>query len=112
MCNWIWPQESDCTSCKEKFWNYLEIEVCNAQEEGIGLLIEIDSNAWAGEKLLLGDPNRQNNNGKHLSQFLECNKNIALVNTLPICHGRILELFIDCDRILPFVTKSAYGCSG
>ena len=64
------PQESDCTSRKAKFWNYLEIEVHTAQEEGIGLIIEIDSNAWVGDKLIPGDPNKQNNNGKHLLHFL------------------------------------------
>ena len=120
------PQESDCTSRKEKFWNYLEIEVHTAQEEGIGLIIEIDSNAWAGETLIPGDPNKQNNNGKHLSQFLERNKNITLVNTLPLCHGTItrkrkthcldeksiLDLFFVCDRILPFVTKMHVDVQG
>ena len=120
------PQESDCVSRKEKFWNYLEIEVHSAQEDGIGLIIEIDSNAWAGEQVIPGDPKTQNNNGKHLSQFLERNTNVTLVNALPICQGAItrkrktdcldeksiLDLFIVCDRILPFVTKMHVDVQG
>ena len=120
------PQESDCASRKEKFWNYLETEVHSAQEEEVGLIIEIDSNAWAGRSVIPGDTNKQNNNGKLLLNFLERNKNITLVNALPICQGvitrkrkthcldekSILDLFIVCNRILPFVTRMHVDVQG
>ena len=67
------PQESDCTSRKEKFWKYLDQEVHNAKSEGVGLVIEIDSNAWAGKGVIPNDINRQNNNGKLLEMFLNRN---------------------------------------
>ena len=56
------PQESDCVSRKEKFWNFLDEEVLSAKDENVGLVIEIDSNAWAGEILIPEDPNKQNQN--------------------------------------------------
>ena len=120
------PQESDCAQRKERFWNYLDIEVHSAKEEKIGLIIELDSNAWAGDEIIPGDPNRQNNNGKHLAQFIQRNPNVTLVNLLPICEGlitrkrkthclnekSILDLFIVCERILPFVTKMHVDVKG
>ena len=68
------PQESDCISCKEKFWDFLEKEVLSAKHDKIGIIIDIDSNAWAGKKLIPNDPNTQNNNGKLLEKFLNRNK--------------------------------------
>ena len=120
------PQESDCTQRKEKFWNYLDIEVHSAKEDKIGLIIEIDSNAWAGNEIIPGDPNKQNNNGKYLAQFMQRNPNVTLVNALPICEGlitrkrkshclnekSILGLFIVCERVLPFVTKMNVNVKG
>ena len=112
------PQESDCTSRKEKFWSFLDMEVHSAKEDDVGLVIEIDSNAWAGDSIIPKDPNRQNNNGKRLEMFLKRNKNITLVNSLPLCEGlvtrkrqtqclnekSVLDLFLVCEKILPFVT--------
>ena len=50
---------------------------------------DIDSNAWEGKGLLFKGPNNQNNNGKHLEDFLVRNKNITLVNALPLREGSI-----------------------
>ena len=112
------PQESDCIGRKEKFWNFLDQEVHSAKEENIGIVIEIDSNAWAGDEIIPNDPNKQNNNGKLLESFLKRNKNITLVNALPLCEGlvtrkritqclnekSVLDIFLVCENILPFVT--------
>ena len=113
------PQESDCISRKEKFWDFLDKEVHSAKHDKVGIIIEIDSNAWAGKKLIPNDPNTQNNNGKLLEKFLNRNKNMTLVNSLPICEGlitrkrqtkclnekSILDLFIVCDQIMPYVVQ-------
>ena len=112
------PQESDCTSRKEEFWSFLEKEVHSAEEDDVGLIIEIDSNAWAGNAIIPRDPNKQNYNGKLLELFLKRNKSITLVNSLPLCEGlvtrqrqtqclnekSVLDLFLVCKKILPFVT--------
>ena len=78
------------------------------------MVIEIDSNAWAGKKIIPNDPNIQNSNGKLLEKFLEQNKNMTVVNALNICEGSItrkrktqcldekaiLDLFIVCEKTL------------
>ena len=101
------------------FWNYLEREVMEAEEEQIGLVIEIDSNSWAGNALIPNDPNKQNSNGKLLELFLNRNKGITIVNSLPLCDGLItrkrtfddrveksaIDLFLVCNKILPVVTQ-------
>ena len=67
------PQEADCIGCKENFWNFLDQELHSAKEENIGLVIEIDSNAWDGDALIPNDHNKQNTNGKMLERFLKRN---------------------------------------
>ena len=83
------PQLSDSTERKDNFWNYLGEEVESAKKEGVGLAIEVDSNAWAGRNLIPNDLNPQNSNGKLLEKFLEINKNMTLVNSLSLCEGLI-----------------------
>ena len=113
------PQLSDTQERKEKFWSYLDYEVINANSDDIGLVIEIDSNCWAGSELIPNDPNIQNSNGRLLSLFLKRNKGIQIVNALPICEGLItrkrlterrtekavLDLFLVCEKIMPFVLQ-------
>ena len=113
------PQESDCITRKEKFWTFLDEEVHCVQEENVGLVIKINSNAWVGEALIPNDPNKQNQNGKYLERFLKRHINLTLVNALPLCDGLVtrkrktqcldekfvLDLFMVCDKILPFVTS-------
>ena len=113
------PQMGDTKERKDWFWEYLDREVKEAEEDKVGIVIEIDSNSWAGGALIPNDSNTQNSNGKMLELFLHRNKDIHLVNSLPICKGVItrrrntkkqqeksaLDLFIVCSRILPYVTK-------
>ena len=120
------PQVDDSSERKEQFWNYLDTEVTIASDRNVSLVIQIDSNAWAGPNLIPGDPNQQNRNGKKLQQFLERNKNITLVNSLPICEGiitrkrvteslnqtSVLDLFLVCERMLPFVTRMHVDIQG
>ena len=112
------PQLGDSKERKDGFWKYLEKEVLEAEEQEIGLVIEIDSNAWAGSTLIPNDPNIQNSNGKLLELFLQRNKGITIVNSLPLCDGLItrkrttenrleksaIDLFLVCKRILPVMT--------
>ena len=90
-----------------------------ATENSIGIVIQIDSNAWAGDKLIPNDPNKQNSNGKQLEMFLDRNENITIVNSLSLCSGLItrkrittnqneksvLDLFLVCERVLPYLTS-------
>ena len=113
------PQLGDTRERKDKFWSYLEREVIEAEANNTGLVIEIDSNSWAGSSVIPNDPNIQNSNGKLLELFLKRNKGINLVNSLPVCEGLItrkrltenrneqsvIDLFLVCNLVVPFVVK-------
>ena len=74
---------------------------------------------WAGPGLIPGDPNLQNNNGKMFAEFMNRNSNLTLVNSQQVCEGlisrirktknkteqSILDFFIVCEKVMPFVTK-------
>ena len=76
-------------------------------------------NLWAGSEIIPGDRRPQNRNGRLFQEFLERNKNLTVVNALSLCQGlitrsrktnnqieeSILDFFVVCDRVLPFVTK-------
>ena len=113
------PQLGDSQKRKDMFWKYLDREVIEADLEGVGLVIEMDSNCWAGKNIIPKDPNNQNSNGKLLEMFLERNKGIHLVNSLQLCKGLItrkrttnnrqeeaaLDLPLVCSKILPLVME-------
>ena len=79
----------------------------------------MDGNLWGGPKLITGDPNVQNLNGRLFQSFLEAYPHLILVNSLEICEGKltrvrktvnreeksILDFFIICDKLLPYVKK-------
>ena len=111
------PQLGDSKLRKDKFWEYLEEEVNTARDMNIGLIIQIDSNAWVGKNIIPGDPNKQNGNGRLLQKFLEGNPALSVVNSLECCNGlitrhrttihgeekSILDMFIVCQKILPYI---------
>ena len=113
------PQVGDTKQRKDMFWGYLDKEIIEAEREETGLVIQIDSNAWAGSEIIPKDPNCQNSNGKLLELFLKRNKDIHLINSYAMCEGVItrkritdyrhekaaIDLFLVCSRILPFVLK-------
>ena len=79
----------------------------------------MDGNMWAGPDVIKNDPHQCNQNGKYLKNFLENFPQLCVVNNLDICEGlitrrrktvrgteeSILDLFIVCQRILPFVKR-------
>ena len=112
-------QENDAIGKKEEFWEYLDNEVIEANKSGSGLMIQMDGNLWAGDEIIPNDPRPQNRNGALFEQFLKRNPNLNVVNSLELCEGLItrrrvrngnveesvLDLFIVCDIILPYVTR-------
>ena len=111
------PQRGDTPARKVGFWGYLEEEVKFADQENQILIIQIDSNAYAGAKMIPNDPNDQNENGRYLQNFMQRNPTLTIVNALPICKGlitrqrtttqrdekAIFDLFIVCSKALPFI---------
>ena len=113
------PQENSKTENKIQFWNYIEEDAKTAWENGQGFIFHCDGNLWAGPKIIPRDPRNQNKNGKLFEEFLARNPNLVVVNSLPLCEGlitrsrvkagkeenSILDFFIVCTKVLPFVTK-------
>ena len=111
-------QEGDYKEKKDAFWEYLDNEVIEAAKAGSGLVIQMDGNLWAGEKIIKNDPRPQNNNGKRFEQFLKRNSHMTVVNNLNLCDGvvtrkrarngkieeSVLDFFLVCNLVLPFVT--------
>ena len=93
------PQENSNSSKKEKFWEFLEQELIQAEIENQGLLVQIDGNLHAGPQLVKQDPNPQNNNGKIFMDFLERNPNLVVVNTLDLCEGIITRKRIVREHV-------------
>ena len=82
-------QESEKVENKENFWKYLDEEVYFAAIANAGFVLQFDGNLWAGSGIIPGDPRSQNYNGKIFQEYLERNKNLTVVNSLPICEGVI-----------------------
>ena len=111
------PQSRDTAARKGLFWEYLDTEVELAETNKQILVMRIDSNCYAGRRVIPNDPNSQKENGMYLFQFLERNKTLTIVNSLQLCDGiirrqrkttvrdekAILDLFIVCDKALPYI---------
>ena len=108
------PQMGDKQERKTKFWKYLDEEAKSASDRDIALIIQMDTNSWAGPNIIPKDPNKQNSNGKYLKKFLEENPALTVVNSLACCEGvvtrqrittlgeekSVLDLFIVCFKVL------------
>ena len=113
------PQLGDSSDRKQKFWNFLDNEVNNAFNCGSGVLIQMDSNSHLGKEVIENDVNDQNVNGRLFCEFLDRNPQLSLINSLPICEGKItrmrkttrgvemsiLDVFVTCNQILPYIVK-------
>ena len=113
------PQENAPKEKKDKFWEFLEDEIIKADLENHGLIIQMDGNLHAGPEVIKNDPNRQNNNGKLFTEFLERNPNVFVANNLSCCEGSItrkrilenrteiavLDFFIMNEIMRPFLIK-------
>ena len=111
------PQKGDDPKRKEGFWKYIDEEVKSAEKRDIGIIIQIDSNAWEGKEIIPNDPNDINVNGKIMKKFLENNPELTVVNALPCCKGSItreksttfgdqesiIDVYIVCRKILPLI---------
>ena len=113
------PQENAIKEKKDRFWEFIEKEVIDADLEGDGLVIQMDGNLHAGSEVIRNDPNVQNQNGKLFSQLLERNPTLIAVNALDICEGvitrsrqvenrtekAILDFYIINEKMRPFILK-------
>lgn len=112
-------QENSPVEKKKEFWNFLENEAKTAHESNSGFILQFDGNLWAGPNIVPGDPRPQNRNGKLFEEFLSRQKQLTVVNSLPVCEGLIsrmrvkngkeeksvLDFFVVCSRVLPHVSR-------
>ena len=119
IVNGYGPQLSDSVERKRKYWNFLEKQVNNAIFAGAGLILQMDANCHLGPEIIDGDVNEQNANGKLFCDFLQRNPHLTIINSLSLCDGKItrtrkttkvteesiLDVFVTCDRILPYITS-------
>ena len=112
-------QENNLLERKQQFWKFIEEEAICAQNSGSGFIMQFDGNLWVGPKIVPGDPRPQNKNGKLFEEFLGRQKQLTVVNSLPICEGlvtrvrikdgkeekSVLDFFVVCSRVLPYVTE-------
>ena len=114
------PQEKVGPTKNDNFWTFLEQEYQSSDIAEIGWICQMDSNAWLGSDVIPGDPNQKpNSNGKRFRAFLERNPAINVVNALDLCEGlitrqrtttagdelSILDVFLVCNRVLPYVVR-------
>ena len=109
------PQEYDGKFRKDKFWEYLNSEVANVKTDGASIILQMDGNLWAGNKIIPSDPKPQNQNGKRIKEFLLKNPNLTVVNATNLCEGKftrvrnesktIIDFFVVCDQLFPLVSK-------
>ena len=112
-------QENSLLEKKIAFWKFIEEEAITARNSGSGFMLQFDGNLWAGSKIIPEDPRPQNKNGKLFEEFLARQKQLTVVNSLPLCEGLItrvrmkdgkeeksvLDFFVVCSRILPHISR-------
>ena len=113
------PQLHDSEERKQKFWEYLEREAGNADRDGAGFILQMDSNCHVGKEVIKDDVNEQNANGRLFVNFLERMPQLSLINSLSLCEGlitrkrktvrglemSILDFFVTCDKVLPYIRR-------
>ena len=82
------PQEGSSQELINKFYATLEEEIINCEQEGCGLVAELDCNAKLGARIVPGDPNEMSINGRLLWEILE-RRECTAVNSTEKCRGVI-----------------------
>ena len=119
MTNAYGPQEYDGVDKKVNFWSFLDTEVSECHQSGLGCMIFMDANSWLGSDYIKNDPHKQNKNGELFASFLSRNQNINVLNASNLCEGLItrqrsvdgrsersvIDFVLVCNKVLPFAKK-------
>ena len=112
------PQEDDNSQKIMGFWQDIESENINAQENDCLVIMELDANAKVGNTIIKDDPNQMSNNGSTMLDILE-RQNLFIANSSDICDGTItreritgdkseksiLDYVIICQKMKRFIEK-------
>lgn len=89
IINCYGPQESDSVEKKSMFWSRLQLEINEAFEHDVGVIVQMDGNLHAGSNIVPNDPNPINSNGKLFKKFLKDCPSMYLINGTDKCQGTI-----------------------
>ena len=91
------PQEGASEDKINKFYATLEEEILCCEQDGCGLIAEMDCNAKLGKEIIKGDPNNMSVNGKILWDLIE-RRDCMVVNTSEKCKGIITRSKIKSNK--------------
>ena len=125
LINGYGPQEYAHEDTRNQFFNQLDLEVKKAKLAGALVIIEMDSNAKLGSKLIPSDQKIQSENGKLLEKVITSN-NLVIVNAQPLCTGSItryrktirgeeksiLDHFLVCEEMFASVQSMSVDEAG
>ena len=125
LINAYGPQEYASEDTRIQFFTQLDLEVKKAKLSGALVLIEMDSNAKLGSKLIPSDPKPQSENGKLLENVISDNS-LVIVNAQPFCTGSItryrktirgeeksiLDHFLVCEEMFESVRSMSVDEAG
>ena len=125
LINAYGPQEYASEDTWIQFFTQLDLEIKKAKLSGALVLIEMDSNAKLGSKLIPSDPQPQSENGKLLENVINDNS-LVIVNAQPFCTGSItryrktirgeeksiLDHFLVCEEMLGSVRSMSVDEAG
>ena len=104
------PQMCDSNERKTKFWERIQEEISEAQDNDISIILQMDGNLHAGSEVIKNDPNVVNGNGLLFRELLKNNPSLFLANGSEKCHGDITRERIKNRKvesaILDFVLVS------
>ena len=104
------PQEDDNEDRINQFYVSLEEEIVKCEQEGCGLIIEMDANAKLGREIIHNDPHPMSNNGKLLHDIIK-RRDCSVINASEKCTGTITrsrqKAGIKEESIIDFVIVNA-----
>jgi len=113
------PQENLKKEERVQFFSTLEEEVKKAKLNEVGVLIQMDANSKLGPSIIKGDPHKQSENGKLLSDIVQRNALCVINGDERKCTGKItrrrntgvvfeesiIDFVITCEDVADIVSK-------
>ena len=98
IINGYGPQEDDNNQRILGFWQEMEAEIMKAKDNDCLVVVEMDANAKAGNKVIKNDPNPMSGNGRIMIDMIE-RQNLFIANAEDICEGVITRERMADNRI-------------
>ena len=113
------PQENLKKEDRTPFFTKLEEEVEKAKISNKAVLVQMDANSKLGPQIIKGDPHRQSDNGKILSEVINRNALVVMNSVEEKCSGvitrkrctgmvneeSVIDFVIVCDEMADMIEK-------